>query len=331
MPAGDDPMIAALDVVGRATASVATILQGWAAGLPWQELTNKLNAFRAFRRGADRSDPAAAPVGVAARDEILWHAEGCAYGRARRGDVLPTVSEGLEVPLASGRALAAAVARLDARHCGRPLLPPTVDELPAGVDRGLVCESLGFAARVLEPHRLKEIAAAAAALDPALADFVWHGAGRGLYFAPEQAWPVPVATERAMARTESPDPRRRQQCLAGLVWAATLVNLRHPDLLARMLGAWAGREDDLEPVAHGVAAASAIWLRGTGLREPVDRLASGVGAGVDSGVAKWRAAVAEPCRFAERELVPALATGGIGALFVFRPLTEVGPALQGHG
>jgi hypothetical protein len=63
----------------------------------------------------------------------------------------------------------------------------------------------------------------------------WHGAGRGVYFLPRHL--APASTERGLAlcRRQPADEESRADALAGFVFAAVMVNLRHPPVLERVL------------------------------------------------------------------------------------------------
>lgn len=109
---------------------------------------------------------------------------------------------------------------------------------------GCAIESLGLAARFL--HGVKMVRA----LDQQLADmgedlvgYLWHGAGRAMYFSPPNfmpAWRTPWRAV-AMTRSEPPHELGRRSAAAGFAWAITLVNMRSPAIMETLL-AYHGEE-----------------------------------------------------------------------------------------
>jgi hypothetical protein len=136
---------------------------------------------------------------------------------------------------------------------------------------GAAFEGLGLVARTLHPGLVAEIDAQLARPDgPAgddaagradLVSYFWHGAGRALYFLPSNAPPLCSAPWRAvgMARAEPPHERGRASALAGLVWALTLVNLRHPEVLAELLVHHPLSGAESAAVADGIGSAVVLW------------------------------------------------------------------------
>jgi hypothetical protein len=106
-------------------------------------------------------------------------------------------------------------------------------------------------------------AAAAAAADGhgQLEATFWHGAGRALYFLPSNAPPPCSAPWRAvgMARREPPHAAGRDNALSGLAWALTLVNLRHPEVLAALLAHHSPSAAECGPMADGISSAISLW------------------------------------------------------------------------
>jgi hypothetical protein len=137
-------------------------------------------------------------------------------------------------------------------------------------------EGLGLVARTLRPGLVAAADEQLARLDggedaPAaggaagghgqLVATFWHGVGRALYFLPSNAPPPCSAPWRAigMARREPPHATGRDNTLSGLVWALTLVNLRHPEVLAALLSHHPPAAAECGPVADGISSAIALW------------------------------------------------------------------------
>ncbi len=85
---------------------------------------------------------------------------------------------------------------------------------------------------------MRPVSDALGALDGHAQQLFWHGAGRSLYFVPTNFATFGAAHGRALqaAMNEAPGPEERRNAVAGLVWAVTLVNIRHPAILKNLLG-----------------------------------------------------------------------------------------------
>jgi hypothetical protein len=98
-------------------------------------------------------------------------------------------------------------------------------------------------------------------LDPEGFEYFWHGVGRAHYFLPVHFVPGYGSIWHAvgMIRQAVPNDRAWLNAIAGLAWAVTMVNIRHPQIMANLLrhhGAKLAAEDGF---ANGVA--SAIMMR----------------------------------------------------------------------
>ena len=177
-------------------------------------------------------------------------------------------------------------------------------------------------ARTLYPHRLLRIAECLRSIDPALDEPFWHGVGRGLYFAPTHALPWSGATGRAFEKAwrEPPHEAGRVNATAGLAWALTLVNLRHPEVLAEVLEHWSGEIGSAEAFANGVASAVLVWYGAVDRDAHLDHFL-GDGPEMSSRrAARWHELVTAPCETALRETWPRLRRdGAMAELFRFRP------------
>lgn len=99
---------------------------------------------------------------------------------------------------------------------------------------GAAYESLGLVVRTWHPRLISGMDAALIDLDPGLASYFWHGAGRALYFLPTYIVPGLLSPWRGADR-EAPHELAHQNLYAGLAWATTLVNVRHPQIMAHLL------------------------------------------------------------------------------------------------
>jgi hypothetical protein len=163
-----------------------------------------------------------------------------------------------------------------------------------------VFEGLGFVARALRSALVPEIDRALAPLAPVWREAFWHGAGRGLYLAAGHVLPGSTPRAIAAARREPPHAAGRANAAAGLAWALTLVNLRHPEVVARAIGGWAAGAAAAERAAigHGVASAVGLWLAGPGRERTLAGLLDHRPAGPGAAAA-WRELVVLPCRRGE--------------------------------
>lgn len=102
---------------------------------------------------------------------------------------------------------------------------------------GAALESLGLATRTLYPNLTALIDREIPAVDPELAGYFWHGVGRAMYFEPMNMLPSANAPWRAVKRLgqEVPNAFAYKNALAGLSWAITVVNMRHPAVMEAFL------------------------------------------------------------------------------------------------
>jgi hypothetical protein len=103
---------------------------------------------------------------------------------------------------------------------------------------GAAIESLGLASRFLHGTAMVQaIDRELMEIDEALAGYLWHGAGRAMYFSPPNFLPGLRTPWRAltMTRTEPPHEMGRRSAAAGFAWAITLVNMRVPEIVETLL------------------------------------------------------------------------------------------------
>lgn len=316
--------------------------------LAWRELGNKLAAFEDFQYahrilGLFEETDLADALGRAddhGAYRRLWLLEGLGFAFAesewddgapprglfagRRLDAVPASGW---LPLHTGLGLSLArrrLHRLDARRGAEEVAAAVDDfvELCNANARGgygqAIFESLGLVVRHLDP-------AAVTAVDRELARrsrehraLFWHGVGRGLYFLVSQTYPGSLPRALELARSEPPHALGRRNAVAGLAWAFTLVNFRHPEVLEAFLehhaGGWSA--DDEEAFGHGVSSAFLFWYDATG-SDGGDRLwrAFRDHRPAAANDERWRRLVAAPCGDA-RERFPELKRGErLGEIF----------------
>ncbi len=300
-----------------ATALEAVPGQGSAA----LELTNKIQAFRAFqfvdrRLGVRGELPLPALVEKAAGlgpYRGLWATEGLGFAHAERGwrdrratESLarqPEVPASALIPLHTGMGLSLAVRALggiDTRGEDQALLAAverflTLCEASSAAGcQPMAFEALGLVVRTLYPHLLRRVDRLLATIDPRLVDYYWHSVGRGLYFAPTHVLPGFGGWQRALekARREPPHATGRRNALAGFAWALTLVNFRHPEVLAGLLRDHGDEIFDRSAFANGVSSAFLIWYSANGREALLERFLAY--RPQRSVAARWRRLVREP-------------------------------------
>jgi len=166
---------------------------------------------------------------------------------------------------------------------------------------GAALESLGLASRTLYPDLVSVLDREIPNVDPDLHGYFWHGVGRAIYFDPVNMLPSVNAPWRAVKRLdqEAPHDLARRNVLAGLAWAITVVNMRHPVVMETFLRhhsdlAWAN-----DAFTNG--AISSLMMRYDTTRDD-SRISTFVAhQPADSGVAAaWRALIATPGEHALR-------------------------------
>jgi hypothetical protein len=337
---------AALDLLPEPVQGLAAALPAPAGGLAFQELGNKLEAFSCFQlapplagSGRGELDRRIAEARGLASYRSLWRVEGLGVrfaeaawrqGEAPRGLLQGDLPARALLPLHTGLGLALAerlVAGAAEQELGEALAR-WAELCRANARSGCelaVLEAVGLVARTLHPHRL-------ALFDHLLAPFgepvraaFWHGVGRGLYFAPTHALPdvLPVvlgggaarrAAEKALA--EPPHDLGRANAVAGLAWALTLVNIRHPQILEAFLADCSDLFEPGDAVAHGITRAVAVWLWATGGEAATDPFCRHRPSGC---ARRWERWVRGPCDRELPDLAAQLAASRFGDLFHVQP------------
>ncbi len=262
------------------------------AGLPAEtrsavsERENKLVVFQSFRypHGALGLNPKVSlPLAaqVARVEDLppyyrLWTTEGLGHAHAEawseaRPEYPALLSPRLCGPLPKPRLLAlhTGVGLSLARHWMRGGTEDLQRRLPAFADlclrqarpgyAGALFEALGLMAMTLSPESLEELDQGIWELGTEKVALFWHGAGRGLYFAPSQLLPAAASLVLARVRRLAPHRLGRINALAGLFWAVTLVNLRQPQVLTGLLDRAASfSQDEREGLWHGIGAALSV-------------------------------------------------------------------------
>lgn len=335
---------AALDLIEKSARLMSLFLPGH----EMQEAQNKLEAFRLFAY-ADRelSLPAghtqslsvqvkrAMALGkfrrIWALEGVAHHYTNCAGLNGTRTRLLfdcdlpdctmVSMHAGMGTSLA-GRLLSNAGART-VKSGLRKTIEEFIEVCRANARPGWhenAIEPLGLAVRTLHPHLLTAVSDAIAEIDINARRLFWHGVGRSLYFVPTNFVTAGNAHTRALrsAIREAPTPEDRHNAVAGLVWAVTLVNIRHTSVVRNLLHAAEGLQMD-SAVQNGIVSALMLWKHM--VPEDAEYLPAYLAPASKSGRAGvlWNQFVADAASRAFQDVFPALASQGrIASLFQYR-------------
>jgi len=326
-----------LNGVGMAAASAAA-LSGLLPGSNrsrWLDLSNKLAAYRWFASAdrflGDRRDKAGLARAVERVRELdpyaaVWAMEGVGYHHALRGgepggkELAPHV----RLPLHTGAGLARAEASLEskAQFAMDRVLSDFWEECGSGARDGcneVLFEALGLVSATLYPNRVSELARHPSAITEEQSALFWHGVGRGLYFSPISFLPLAEARQRVFTRALDwpTTDTGRQNAIAGLAWAVTLVNVRDPEAVFCWLVENADEIQSNHAFRNGATSALIVWLSVAPQDQYVEALGSYRPAHADQAFAElWQDTVVRACRDARP-----LTSGELAArVFRVRPL-----------
>ena len=130
--------------------------------------------------------------------------------------------------------------------------------------------------------------------------------------------------QTTMVLKEPPHEQGQDGALAGLAWAMTVVNMRSPEIMERLVRDHGRSFEKGRAFSNGVASAM-IMRYDTSPDDPhIDAFRKHTPAGNDEEKALWRTLVQEPCDRAIDEWHPALKRAGrLGEIFRCQPLGEL--------
>lgn len=269
---------------------VASVLPDRDQRLVWQEFRNKAVVFDLFANVESalqlrpgHSYSAAELIERALRldpYETAWAVEGVGHFLAERHpgvgqrlfsfDGAPVASRWF-VPLNVGMGLSFA-SRILSRLTAKPPAAQVREAVHAFMRlcennahpgfEAVAHEALGLVTRNVYSHLVQLVARQLAEIQPEIEEYFWHGVGRGLYFLPANAMPASCAPWIAVnaAQREAPHELARRNMLAGVVWAITLVNLRHPEILTLFVKYHRDAVCQDDVFRNGLTSAILIWL-----------------------------------------------------------------------
>jgi hypothetical protein len=285
-----------LEMMQRSAEAIRLITPWRETRLAWREFQNKLEAFNLFahgdtvlqipQQGEVRLQELVKKIETLEPYRAVWATEGLGYhlglklfeqGKGLR-NLLTDQSKGLPerslAPLHAGMGLAIARRLMETIRPGsheseiRRMLEQFViacrNNSKTGYT-GAAYESLGLVMRTLYPQMIPESDRQLKEIDEDLLGYFWHGVGRGIYFAPTNFLPDGSSFAREMRMTcgQPPHELGRRNALAGLAWAMTLVNLRHPEILESLLTYHGGQLRDRDGFVNGVSSSVLIWRDST--------------------------------------------------------------------
>lgn len=311
-----------------------------------EEFQNKVQAFYLFEYvDAVLGFPQDAPLDLAAMLHkthalgpffSVWATEGAGHyyayqlatGSAPPHGILseaPDVPVENLIPLHTGMGLALAEASLN-QHSAPEAVAEGFIQLcrrnsrheywPAAV------EALGLVVRNLRPELIAPLDQFFSSVRDDMRAYFWHGIGRGHYFAVFNSLPLANSPGQGFEMClQSPHELGRLNAVSGFVWAMTLVNLRHPEIIASWLDRWSAMITD-DAVANGIFAALVVWACCAPDDHLVRTLSQHQPAGGNSILHRaWDNQVRQSAHLALRYR-RLKATPEIAKIFRYQPLTE---------
>lgn len=176
-------------------------------------------------------------------------------------DAINVPAENL-IPLHTGMGLAFAEVLLN-RHSAPEALADAFVQFCQSNSRDeywpAAMEALGLVVRNLRPELIAPIDQHFFNNNDDLRAYFWHGIGRGHYFLIVNSLPHWNAPGQGFEMClQSPHELGKFNALSGFAWAMTLVNLRHPELIASWLDQY-GAMITSDAVANGISSALLVW------------------------------------------------------------------------
>jgi hypothetical protein len=163
-------------------------------------------------------------------------------------------------------------------------------------------------------------------IDIEVYDYFWHGVGRATYFLPINFVPGYGSIWHALelARREAPDVRARLNSVAGLSWGVTMVNIRHPEIVAILLDRLGeDHSKDHQAFSNGVVSGLIMRADTTPGAAIIDEFCEYLPED-EALAAKWSHWVQTPCRLALEQHHPTLARNRcLGEIFRYHSLEKL--------
>ncbi len=169
-------------------------------------------------------------------------------------------------------------------------------------------------------------------IDPETARFMWRGAGRALYFHPKNfipGWKCPWRGVQ-MSREIAPHEMARNNLRAGVAWATTVVNMRHPAIMETVLTYQGETDPDRDMFINGMTS-SMIMRYDTSPDDPyIQNFINHVPDSSNGWLVKlWLRDVKEPNLAAIHDIYPALKKAGrLDEVFRYQALPDLAKKLS---
>lgn len=193
---------------------------------------------------------------------------------------------------------------------------------------GPAFESLGLAVRTWYQLLIRAVDEALWSLDREALEYFWHGVGRAAFFSAL----LPGANVFETIRAEAPHQLGALNATAGAAWAFTLVNIRQPELIVRLI-AREGRSLSMNGAFTNGLVSTLLMANETLPGDPYTAaLCAYQPQCACPGLADmWNRLVATPCRIAMDTYLPVLRSRyRLGEIFRYQDLPALTAALEGR-
>ncbi|MEQ1825196.1 MAG: hypothetical protein ABL921_04595 [Pirellula sp.] len=167
---------------------------------------------------------------------------------------------------------------------------------------GAALESLGLVTRSFHSKLLLALDKSILSTgNEELLGYFWHGVGRGTYFSRENFLPIPCCTIRWDSLAEQADHEIGcHNIIAGLAWAVTLVNMRTPQVMERLVRSRSHEITSVgkEAFANGVSSSIVMRQDATPHTDLVKRFCQFIPEQDATHSSLWRKWVGRSCRTA---------------------------------
>jgi len=196
---------------------------------------------------------------------------------------------------------------------------------------GSAVESLGLVTRDFYPDMVSLVDEQVQEVAPELRGYFWHGVGRALYFSRAYFLPV-LRTAWGSLDQEAQPGTGLTNAMAGLAWAATLVNMRQPAVMEGVLRSYLYRSELADAFAYGVSTSIMMREDTTPGKEFVKAFYEYQPDSIDRRlVITWNKRVSGPAKHVLRSYYPMLKRQGLlGEVFQYQSLATVVDRLEGE-
>jgi hypothetical protein len=164
-------------------------------------------------------------------------------------------------------------------------------------------------------------------LDPDVFEYFWHGVGRAHYFLPVHFIPGYGSIWHAvrMIQQAVPNDRAWLNAIAGLAWGVTMVNIRHPQIVANFLRYHGAQLSTDDGFANGVVSSLMMRYDTTPHASFIVPYVQYQPGSADPQLARlWQSQVQQPCTVALAEYYPVLQSQHrLGDIFRYQVLPAV--------